>query len=57
MFRNDLWLLAKETGLAIAIGIGVWTLLAIPLFFILFYVCFWLSNQWKRRDHRELKSQ
>lgn len=57
MFRNNLWLLVKETGLALAIGIGIWTLLAIPLFLILFYTCFWLSNQWKRRDQRELKSQ
>lgn len=57
MFRNDLWTLVKETGLAVAIGIGVWTLLAIPVFFIIFYVCFWLANQWKRRSHRELKSQ
>ena len=30
MFRNNLWLLVKETGLALAIGIGVWTLLAVP---------------------------
>lgn len=57
MFRNDLWTLARETGLALAIGIGVWMILAIPVFFILFYLCFWLANQWKRRTHRELKSQ
>lgn len=58
MFRNDIWKLAKETGLALAVGVGVWMLLAVPVFFILFYLGFWLANQWKKkRTHRELKSQ
>ncbi len=57
MLRNDPWLLLKEAGLALAIGVGVWSLVSIPLFFVMFYLCFWLSNQWKRRGQRELKSQ
>lgn len=56
MFRNNLWVLVKEAGLALAIGVAVWLVVAIPLFLVLFYTAFWLSNQWKR-NHRELKSQ
>lgn len=56
MFKDDLWVLVKEAGLALAIGIGIWMVLAVPLFLILFYTSFWLANQWKR-NHRELKSQ
>jgi len=56
MFRNDFWLLIKETGLALMIGIGVWMIISIPLFFLLFYLCFWLFRQW-RTNQRELKSQ
>jgi uncharacterized protein (DUF2062 family) len=57
MFRNDFWLLIKETGLALTIGTGVWAILSLPLFFLLFYLCFWLFSQLKRTGHRELKSQ
>lgn len=57
MFRNDFWLLIRETGLALTIGIGVWIILSIPLFVLLFYGCFWLFSQWKRTGQRELKSQ
>jgi len=57
MFRNDFWLLLKETGIALTIGIGVWLILAIPVFFLLFYVFFWIFTQWKRTGQRELKSQ
>lgn len=57
MFRNDFWLLIRETGLALTIGVGVWIILSIPLFFLLFYGCFWLFSQWRRTGQRELKSQ
>lgn len=57
LLRNDPGLLLKEAGLALAIGVGVWSLLSIPLFFVMFYTCFWLASQLKRRGQRELKSQ
>lgn len=57
MFRNDFWLVLKEAGIALAIGVGVWTMLSIPLFFLLFFMCYWLFNYWSRRGQRELKSQ
>lgn len=54
MFRNDFWLLLKETGLALAIGIGVWMMISIPLFFLLFYIGFWIFSRWKITRQREL---
>ena len=57
MFSSNLWLLIKETGLALAIGIGVWMVVSIPLFFLIFYVCFWLFSRWRNSNQRELKSQ
>ncbi|MBA4058115.1 MAG: DUF2062 domain-containing protein [Marivirga sp.] len=54
MFRNDFWLLLKETGLALTIGIGVWIGISIPLFFLLFYVGFWIFSQWRTTRQREL---
>lgn len=54
MFRNDFWLLLKETGLALAIGIGVWIVISIPLFFLLFYIGFWIFSRWKITRQREL---
>lgn len=56
LFRNDFWHVIQETGFALAIGVGVWAVLSIPLFFILFFIAFYVFQKWKP-DHRELKSQ
>lgn len=54
LFSTDLWLLIKEAGIALLIGIGVWALIAVPLFFILFYASYWFFSQWKLTRYREL---
>ena len=57
LFRNEFWLLMKEAGVALMAGVGMWILFSVPLFFIVFYLCFWIFSQWKNTGHRELKSQ
>lgn len=57
LFKNDFWMLAKEAGMALLAGVGMWVLFSIPLFFFLFYLCFWIFTQWKSPRQRELKSQ
>ena len=57
LFKNDFWMLVKEAGLALLAGVGMWILFSIPLFFLVFYLCFWIFSQWKGSGHRELKSQ
>jgi len=57
MFKTDFWLLMKEAGLAVVMGIGVWSLASIPLFFILFFANFWFFSRWRGPAQRELKSQ
>ena len=57
MFRNDFWHVISDAGYALAIAIGVWGLLSIPVFFLLFLVALWLFQKWRLRSHRELKSQ
>ena len=54
MFRNDFWVLLKETGVALAIGIGVWTVISVPLFFLLFYVGLWIFSRLRTTRQREL---
>jgi uncharacterized protein (DUF2062 family) len=57
LFTADLWLFAKEAGVALAIGIAVWMVLSVPLFFLIFYLSFWIFKRWRNTGHRELKSQ
>lgn len=47
-WKKDYWLLIKEAGLAIATGVGVWTFVSIPLFFVLFYSCLFLFKRWNK---------
>jgi uncharacterized protein (DUF2062 family) len=54
MFRNDFWFLLKETGMALVIGIGVWVVISVPLFFLLFYLSLWFISRWKAARQREL---
>lgn len=57
MYRNDFMHLLKEVGIALLIGIGVWTTFSIPLFFVLYYLFFVLFSRWLKLPQRELKSQ
>jgi uncharacterized protein (DUF2062 family) len=57
LFKNDFWMLVREAGLALLAGVGMWLLFSIPLFFLVFYLCFWIFSQWKGSRQRELKSQ
>jgi uncharacterized protein (DUF2062 family) len=54
MFRNDFWFLLKETGMALVIGIGVWVVISVPLFFLLFYLSLWFISRWRTARQREL---
>jgi uncharacterized protein (DUF2062 family) len=47
MFRTDFTLILKETGLALGAGITVWAVVAVPLFFLLFYFSFLAFTKWK----------
>jgi uncharacterized protein (DUF2062 family) len=57
LFKNDFWLLVREAGAALMAGVAMWIVFSIPLFFFLFYLCFWIFSQWKNSRQRELKSQ
>jgi uncharacterized protein (DUF2062 family) len=48
LFKNDFFLLMKEVGLALLLGIGVWASFSIPLFFVLYYLFFLLFSRWLR---------
>ncbi len=57
IYRDDFFLLLKEAGIALALGIGVWATFSIPLFFLLYYLFFLLFSRWPKFPHPELKSQ
>jgi len=48
LFRNDFFLLLKEVGLALLLGIGVWASFSVPLFFVLYYLFFLFFSRWLR---------
>jgi uncharacterized protein (DUF2062 family) len=48
LFRNNSFLLLKEVGLALLLGIGVWITFSVPLFFVLYYLFFLLFSRWLR---------
>jgi uncharacterized protein (DUF2062 family) len=48
LFQNNFWVLLKDSGAAVAAGVGIWILTAIPLFFILYFLFFFLFKKWKR---------
>jgi uncharacterized protein (DUF2062 family) len=39
LFKNDFRKLLAESGLSIAAGVVVWCMVAIPLFFLIYYPC------------------
>jgi uncharacterized protein (DUF2062 family) len=46
MFKNDFVFLLKEVGIALLLGIGMWAVMAVPLFFILYYLFHFLFKKW-----------
>ncbi len=42
LFSTSFWLFLKEAGLSLLLGVGVWCLLAVPLFALLFYPLYWM---------------
>ena len=48
LFKTDFWRLASEAGASVGSGIVVWGIIAIPLFFTVFYSAFLLFTKWKR---------
>jgi len=54
MFKTDFWLLMKEAGFAVMMGVGVWAIVSIPLFFIVFYFALWCFTRWRKPFPREL---
>jgi uncharacterized protein (DUF2062 family) len=48
LFKTDFWRLASEAGISVGSGIAVWGLVAIPLFFLVFYTTFIVFSKWRR---------
>jgi uncharacterized protein (DUF2062 family) len=48
LFKTDFWRLVSEAGVSVGSGIAVWALVAIPLFFLVFYTAFVLLSKWRR---------
>jgi len=49
-FKRDFLTVLSELGNVVLGGIAVWLLVAIPLFFILFFTFYWTIRQWKERS-------
>jgi uncharacterized protein (DUF2062 family) len=47
LFKTDFWALMKEVGLSLASGIGIWMLIATPLFLVVFYSSYAVFNRWR----------
>jgi uncharacterized protein (DUF2062 family) len=52
--KNNPLSLLKESGLSIASGVGVWLLVSIPLFFLLYFIMLSMIKNWKKRRSSEL---
>jgi uncharacterized protein (DUF2062 family) len=48
LFKTDFWRLASDAGISVGSGIAVWGLVAIPLFFLVFYTTFIVFSKWRR---------
>lgn len=53
-FKNDFGTVFQELGGVVLSGIAVWVLVAIPLFFMLFFIFHALLLRWMRREVKEL---
>lgn len=48
LFKNNFWLALKESGFALVTGIGVWAVVALPLFTLVYALCFLLFRKWHK---------
>ena len=54
LFKNNFWGLVAEIGLALISGVGVWALVSVPLFFMLFFSSLMLLKKFRRQTPQEL---
>jgi uncharacterized protein (DUF2062 family) len=47
LFKTNFWGLIKEAGISMGSGIAVWALVALPLFFVIFYPALMIFNRWR----------
>lgn len=47
LFRNDFWAFLRDSGTAIAGGVGAWLIISIPLFFALYFLCLFFFTRWR----------
>jgi uncharacterized protein (DUF2062 family) len=47
LFKDNFWLALKESGFAVVTGVGVWMIIAIPFFFLIFYATFFLFSRFR----------
>ncbi len=46
--QTDYFTVLKEISLSLAVGIGVWAVIALPLFSIIFYASYLVFNNWNK---------
>jgi len=56
-FSGNFWGELKHVGLAIALGVGVWAVVSIPLGLGVYFISHRLFVKWRKAHQRELKSQ
>ncbi len=54
LFKNDFFVLIKEAGLALLLGVGVWATVSIPLFLFLYFVFYFVFKRLPATNQREL---
>jgi len=56
LFKNDFWGFLRDSGAAIAGGVGAWLVISVPLFFALYFLCLFLFTRWRYTNpHRHDK--
>ncbi len=56
-FKADFWSEFKQVGVAIGLGVGVWAVVSIPIFAVIYFTSKYFFMKWDERNQRELKSQ
>ncbi len=57
MFKIDFWGELKQVGFAIALGVGVWAVVSVPLGMGIYFISHHFFVKWRKANQRELKSQ
>lgn len=56
-FSADFWGELKQVGVALSLGVGVWAVVAIPIFAAVYFISRYVFEKWDNRYYRELKSE